>query len=247
MRNLLLLYTILFATILKAQESVTWVTGFEKVSNTEYVLSFEASITENWHLYALDLPEDGPLPTEFVFKNEGVAYELVGAITASESITEFDPIFEMELSYFDKKVSFRQRIRLLKPDTSQILGEINYQACDDKVCIFREESFDFNLSSNVVKPIAEKTIDAASKLKSEKLKINFKDKSLLDQNTNKGAGSGYFNLFLLGFLGGIIALLTPCVFPMIPLTVSFFLKHSGSKKQGVIRAVLYGFFILIFV
>ena len=245
MRNLLLLYTILFATILKAQEPVTWVTGFEKVSNTEYVLSFEASIIENWHLYALDLPEDGPVPTEFVFKNEGEAYELVGAITASESITEFDPIFEMELSYFDKKASFRQRIRLLKPETSQITGEINYQACDDKVCIFREESFDFNLSSDVVKPIAEKTIDAASKLKSEKLKINFKDKSLLDQNANKGAGSGYFNLFLLGFLGGIIALLTPCVFPMIPLTVSFFLKHSGSKKQGVIRAVLYGFFILI--
>ena len=245
MRNLLLLFTILFATILKAQEPVTWVTEFEKVSNTEYVLNFEATIIQNWHLYALDLPKDGPLPTEFVFKNEGLAYELVGAIEASESITEFDPIFEMELSYFDKKVSFRQRIRLLKPKISQISGEINYQACDDKVCIFREESFDFNLSSDLVEPIAEKNIDAASKLKSEKLTINFKDKSLLDQNTNKGEGSGYLNLFLLGFLGGIIALLTPCVFPMIPLTVSFFLKHSGSKKQGVIRAVLYGFFILI--
>ena len=180
MRNLLLLFTILFATILKAQEPVTWVTEFEKVSNTEYVLNFEATIIQNWHLYALDLPKDGPLPTEFVFKNEGLAYELVGAIKASESITEFDPIFEMELSYFDKKVSFRQRIRLLKSETSQISGEINYQACDDKVCIFREESFDFNLSSDLVEPIVEKNIDAASKLKSEKLTISFKDKSLLE-------------------------------------------------------------------
>jgi thiol:disulfide interchange protein DsbD len=134
---------------------------------------------------------------------------------------------------------------LLQAELGAVSGEINFQACDDKVCIFRNEPFRFVLDASKASAVAQKTVDPESLKKSQALQLSLKNKELLVQDQDQKSDNPLLNLFLLGFVGGLIALLTPCVFPMIPLTVSFFLKQSISKSSGVIRALLYGFFILL--
>ena len=231
--------------VLQAQDPVVWTTDFEKTSDTEYLLIFKASVQSKWHLYSQNLPKDGPLPTEFVFEGADTAFELLGKTEESKTVTAFDPIFEMDLSWFEGEAIFRQKIRLLQPEPGEVSGEINYQACDDKICIFRNESFRFVLDPSKALAAPQKTIDPESLKKSEALQLPLKNRELLTQNQNQKSDNPLLNLFLLGFIGGLIALLTPCVFPMIPLTVSFFLKQSVSKSKGVGRALLYGFFILL--
>ena len=229
----------------QAQDPVVWTTELKKLSDTEYLLIFQASVEPKWHLYSQSLPEDGPLPTEFVFEEEGTAYELVGKMEESETVTAFDPIFEMDLSWFEGEGTFQQKIRLLQAELGAVSGEINFQACDDKVCIFRNEPFRFVLDASKASAVYQKTVDPESLKKSQALQLSLKNKELLVQDQDQKSDNPLLNLFLLGFVGGLIALLTPCVFPMIPLTVSFFLKQSISKSSGVIRALLYGFFILL--
>ena len=230
---------------IQSQEPIVWTTDLEKVSDSTYLLKFKAKIQSKWHLYSQNLPENGPLPTEFIFKGAGKQFDLIGKTQEGKTKTAFDPIFEMQLSWFDYEGDFVQKIKLNNPDLALIEGEINYQACDDKLCIFRNEAFRFVLDQSKAVPEDKRVIDAGSKEKTTALKLDLKNKNLLVQDEQKTSDNPLFNLFLLGFLGGIIALLTPCVFPMIPLTVSFFLKQSGSKGKGVGRALLYGFFILI--
>lgn len=229
----------------QALDPVVWTTELKKLSDTEYLLIFQASVEPKWHLYSQSLPEDGPLPTEFVFEEEGTAYELVGKMEESETVTAFDPIFEMDLSWFEGEGTFQQKIRLLQAELGAVSGEINFQACDDKVCIFRNEPFRFVLDASKASAVAQKTVDPESLKKSQALQLSLKNKELLVQDQDQKSDNPLLNLFLLGFIGGLIALLTPCVFPMIPLTVSFFLKQSISKSSGLIRALLYGFFILL--
>lgn len=229
----------------QALDPVVWTTELKKLSDTEYLLIFQASVEPKWHLYSQSLPEDGPLPTEFVFEEEGTAYELVGKMEESETVTAFDPIFEMDLSWFEGEGTFQQKIRLLQAELGAVSGEINFQACDDKVCIFRNEPFRFVLDASKATAVTQKTVDPESLKKSQALQLSLKNKELLVQDQDQKSDNPLLNLFLLGFIGGLIALLTPCVFPMIPLTVSFFLKQSISKSSGLIRALLYGFFILL--
>ena len=239
-------FLLFFCTLgLQAQEPVVWTTDLEKITDMEYLLIFKASVQPKWHLYSQNLPKDGPLPTEFVFEGADTAFELLGKTEESKTVTAFDPIFEMDLSWFEGEAIFRQKIRLLQPEPGEVSGEINYQACDDKICIFRNESFRFVLDPSKALAAPQKTIDPESLKKSEALQLPLKNRELLTQNQNQKSDNPLLNLFLLGFIGGLIALLTPCVFPMIPLTVSFFLKQSVSKSKGVGRALLYGFFILL--
>lgn len=242
-KSFLLLF--LWVLGLQAQDSVVWKTDLKKITDVEFILEFTASIQPKWHLYSQNLPKEGPLPTEFEFEGAGIDFELVGKTVESESITAFDPIFEMDLSWFDGEATFQQKIRLLNPELATISGQIQYQACDDKLCIFRNEPFRFVLDASKVVDEEQKTIDSKSLKQTAALKLPLKNKELLDQNQDQKSENPLFNLFLLGFIGGLIALLTPCVFPMIPLTVSFFLKQSGNQRKGVGRALLYGFFILL--
>ena len=229
----------------QSPEQVVWTTALEKVSNDTYLLKFKAKIKPKWHLYSQNLPDNGPLPTEFIFKGQEGQFNLVGNTKEGKSKTAFDPIFEMELSWFDVEAQFEQKIKLLNPDLVSIEGEINYQACDDKLCIFRNEAFLFVLDNSKQVIREKKEIDTGSLEKISALKIDLKNKHFIDKKEQKKTDNSLLNLFLLGFIGGIIALLTPCIFPMIPLTVSFFLKQSPIKGKGFGLALLYSFFIFI--
>ena len=224
-------------------EPVKWTIETEKLSDTEYNLIYKAEIEDHWHLYSQHLPEEGAIPTEFIYDSiqKTKHFKLIGEAKESESITEYDKVFEMDLTYFDHEATFTQKIEVLDPELKQIESEISFQACDDEKCIFESEIVTFYLDETASSAAA--SIDARSKSLSEKLNLNVTgwEKHQIEEVKEKSN----FKIFILGFIGGFIALLTPCVFPMIPLTVSFFTKSAGNESKGTRDSILYGFFIFL--
>ena len=149
----------------------------------------------------------------------------------------------MDLTYFNDSAIFQQQIQVLDDRLTQIKVEINYQACDDELCIFRTETFALSLDGSVA--AVELDVDEKSQALSAELKLALTETQYLESATVKEGTNAPLNIFLLGFFGGLLALLTPCVFPMIPLTVSFFLKQSTTKSKGIFNALLYTFFIVL--
>ncbi|WP_340201968.1 protein-disulfide reductase DsbD family protein [Ascidiimonas sp. W6] len=246
MKRFIFLISVICTFFGYAQDPINWTSSVEKISDTEFILVFQAEIENGWHLYSIKEPKDlGPIPTSINFENKNNDFEVLGGPTESETITEFDKVFETELSFFDKKAIFKQRIQILNKATNQIKAWVEYQACDDEVCIFRDEEFLFSLDGSAVKQEAV-TLDAKSIALSNQLKLPLENKGVLSKDQKEITnGENYWGIFALGFLGGLLALLTPCVFPMIPLTVSFFTKSATTNKKGITNAILYGFFIVL--
>lgn len=226
------------------ENPVVWKTELNQLSDTEYELIVKGKIYDGWHIYSQFTAEGGSLPSEFDYKEVGKDYELIGSSQESKTNTEFSDIFGVEETFFKKEAIFTQKIKLLNPNVSQIKINLFYQICNE-VCIPADIDFIFSLNGEA--EVDETvSIDDRSKGFSAALKLNLKNKELLTQGQEKIYGSSsLWVIFALGFLGGLIALLTPCVFPMIPLTVSFFTKHSQKKSKGVANALLYGFFIVL--
>jgi len=247
MKKHLLILFVFFCMGIYAQtddEPVVWDYSWERRSDTKIEIQFKATVFEKWHLYGIELPEDGPLPTEFIFEIDSTKFALNEPIKQSIPKFEYDPIFEIDLSFFDGEAIFTQVVDLIDSSLDLIAGEIVYQACDDRVCIFRSENFAIALREGAT--ISSLELDQKSLERSKALTLNLKNKEYLKSSLNDSEKEyPFLNLFLLGFFGGIIALLTPCVFPMIPLTVSFFLKQAKSLRKGVSNALLYGFFIVL--
>ncbi|WP_243472658.1 protein-disulfide reductase DsbD family protein [Winogradskyella sp. MH6] len=227
-------------------DPVKWESSIKKLSNEEYELIYTASIDEHWHFYSI-VPADpdglGPIATEFTFLDKENNYELIGEIQESESIRIFEEAFGMEVNYFENQAIFTQRIKVLNPNIEVIKAEVFFQACDAEKCL-QPENFELNTALDGSKIAKEKVeIDEQSKQLSEELNLNVTGWDKYESQAVEG--KSYFTVFLLGFLGGLIALLTPCVFPMIPLTVSFFTKSSTDSKKGLFNSILYGVFIFL--
>ena len=246
LKILLVFFAVISAGYGQSDENpATWTYKVKKLSELEYELVFKGKIQEGWHVYSQYTAEGGSLPSEFTFGKAGEDYELLGKTTESKTITEYSDIFEVEETFFKKEAIFTQRIRLLRADVNQITVNLFYQICQE-VCIPMDELFQISLDGSAF-IMANKTLDQASIEASTALRLDLKNKELLDQNGLGGSSirSNLWMIFGLGFLGGLIALLTPCVFPMIPLTVSFFTKQSHQKAKGIANAALYGFFIVL--
>jgi thiol:disulfide interchange protein DsbD len=224
------------------EEPVVWESKVEQLAEDRYQLIFEADIAPNWHLYSQFSDPEGAIPTEFVF-DQTDSFKLVGNVTESKSVVDYDQVFEMDLTYFNDSAIFQQQIQVLDDRLTQIKVEINYQACDDELCIFRTETFALSLDGSVA--AVELDVDEKSQALSAELKLALTETQYLESATVKEGTNAPLNIFLLGFFGGLLALLTPCVFPMIPLTVSFFLKQSTTKSKGIFNALLYTFFIVL--
>ncbi|WP_047245593.1 protein-disulfide reductase DsbD family protein [Maribacter thermophilus] len=223
---------------------VIWSHEVNQLSDTEYELIVKGDIYEGWHVYSQYTDEGGSLPSEFTFYEVGADYELVGEAKESATLKEYSDIFEVEETFFKKKAVFTQKIKLLKPDVKKVKVNLFYQVCKE-VCIPVDIDFVFSLDGSEIDTTVA-VIDDKSKVLTSKLKLDLKNKELLTKGQeNIGSGSNLWIIFGLGFLGGLIALLTPCVFPMIPLTVSFFTKQSQKKSKGIANALLYGFFIVL--
>ena len=236
----------IFINIGFSQDPVSFTTKVNSISKTQYELIISTKIDSNWRLYSQFLTEGGALPTEFIFKNiSNNSYGLIGNTIESESITKFDPIFNLDQTYFIDSNTFKQVIEVKDLNFDKVFATIAYQACDDAVCIFRESDLVFNLDGSSQIMLNE-DLTALVSDDSNPLVIDLKNKELLENYSeeNNISGNNYFDLLILGFLGGLLALLTPCVFPMIPLTVSFF-TNKKAQSSSSFNAILYGLFIVI--
>ena len=226
-----------------SQDPITFETKVKKISENTFELVTTANIQNKWRLYSQNLLSGGAIPTEFIFDNKSQSIKLIGDVSESQSITKFDPIFQIEQSYFENQSTFTQLIETNKI-IDNIPAVIAYQACDDVVCIFREANLIFNFDGST---LAIDNIDLTSDIyeNNNALAIDLKNTELLSTINDSSAltSNSYLNLFILGFIGGLLALLTPCVFPMIPLTVSFFTSNK-SEQNSKFNAIIYGLFIV---
>lgn len=222
----LLLFCSSYAQI---HEPVKWSFNKEKISDSEYNLIFKASIDEGWHLYSQFIEDGGPIPTSFSF-TESPDYQLIETTIEPKSEEEWDPNFEMTLKYFSGEVTFVQAIKVLNSEALTVEGSLEFMACDNSQCLPPEiQEFKINVIGGEI--VEELTEDAST--------------DVTTTSGEDGEKQSLWKIFLLGIVGGLIALVTPCVWPMIPMTVSFFLKSSGDKKKGIKKAVYYGISIII--
>jgi thiol:disulfide interchange protein DsbD len=251
MKKLTVLFVLLswFCTSVSAQEfldPVEWDVKVEQESDDLYNILITAKLEAGWHLYSQEEAdvELGPIPTEFAYNNSPETFELVGKTQEPQVAPFWDPVFEAEIVFFEKKAMFIQKIKVINPDNLKILVEVYYSVCDDEKCLPPEtKSFEVGLSGGSATATSEELTEADLE-KTAALTIDIKGKDQLisdDEESEKG----YFTIFLLGFIGGLIALLTPCVFPMIPLTVSFFTKSAKNRQNGLANAIMYGLFIFL--
>lgn len=241
-----LTFIFLFVTLITnaqtEQDPVKWETSVEKISDTEYNLIFKATILDKWHLYSQYNPEDASLPLEITAVDEKPPFELIGKAEESETFKEYSDVWEKEEIFFKDKATIVQKIKLTNKDITTIKLNLFAQVCKE-VCINIDEDFTFSLTGE--KPVEEKIdVDERDKKLSQALKLELKNKDRLKGEKQQGK-TDLWTIFILGFVGGLLALLTPCVFPMIPLTVSFFTKQSENKAKGISNAILYGFFIVL--
>ena len=238
--NLKILF-ILIPLFCFSQEPIKWLTSVEKKSDNSYILYTTAKIQDNWRLYSQNLEEGGALPTEFVFEDESI-FDSFSIVSEPKPITKYDPIFQMDQSYFINEVIYSQEVVLKGNYKDDILTQnLYYQVCDDRVCIFQDVKLEYSLSNKQI--INTTSFDYSTV--SSSLNLDLKNSELLVneyENEMSNNFSRRINILILGLLGGFLALLTPCVFPMIPLTVSFF---STKNEQAKLYSSSYGFFIIL--
>ena len=223
-------------------EPVTWSYEVEKLTNLEYKITFDAEIIDGWKLYSQFSPEEGSVSTSFNYINKRLDYDADKIFNENPYIIGYDNVFKMDLFYFENEASFNQTISLLNRDINQIKIEIDYSSCDDELCIFRNETFNIILDSSK-KVQADESVSLDDIQKYNMLELDL-DKSSYS-NIDIVQSSNYFEIFIFGLLAGFLALLTPCIFPMIPLTVSYFIDQTKLKYSSATSASLYGVFIVL--
>ena len=260
----MLTISVAFSQIL---EPVKWKASVEKTSDKEALLVMTATIDKGWHLYSQFIPDGGPIKTTFVFE-PSTNYKTIGGVSEGKAIEYFDKNFEMQLKYFGDKAVFKQKISLNAAAAFTINGSVEFMVCDDEKCLPPELvnlKFDIPGTNQAIvtpapTPVADTTpsVDTLVKNIDTTRATSSSDQMLVADNgpmteLEPGCGElageevydGIWGIFLGGMIGGLLALLTPCVFPMIPMTVSFFIKRSGSRRKGMINAIIYALSIIV--
>ncbi len=226
-------------------EPVKWSFSSERISETEYNLVFKAKIEKKWHLYSVYSPENGPLPLFFDFKaNE--SYELVGKVKETpKPHVVHDETFKVDVKQFSDKATFKQKIKVAKVGDYTISGLLDGQACiDDGMCVPISKNFDIKISAS--DKIVEVKEEPVEETHIEKAETGDKEDKAELKETKKDTKKkkGLWAEFWIAFGFGLLALITPCVFPMIPMTVSFFMKGNKSRSAGLKQAYFFGFSIV---
>jgi len=251
MKKLITLLLIAFSTIANAQihNPVKWKTAVEKINDNEYYLVATASIEAGWKLYGQNIPPNGPVPTSFKYTQDPI-FELVGKTEESKPIVKHDKVFDMEIAYFYRQAVFKQRIKLLGEVTSiSIKAEVEFMSCDDSNCLPPDTvDLEFFLSGTAT---ANQGATPQFTFGNNTDANNTVPATTVSQTTPKAPATtpishqGLWTIFFISFLSGFAALLTPCVFPMIPMTVSYFTKQSKTKAKGIRNAISYGISIIV--
>ncbi len=222
-----------------------WEGAIKKITDTDYELSLTGYIDDNWHVYSQYTPEDlenglGPIPLFMDFKKLGKDYILDGPLEESETHREYSETWGFDEIFFKEIAILKQKVKLSNPAVKVIKAILYYQVCID-VCLNEEYYVVFDLTANKVEFIDnyDKWDAYTSKEKTKVIEDN------KDDDSSSPGSKGLWTIFFIAFLSGFAALLTPCVFPMIPLTVSFFTKQSENRAAGIKNAIIYGIFIVV--
>ena len=227
---------------------VKWTTQIEKKSNGNYILTFNGLIESGWHLYSQYTAEGGSLPLEILFKNQKGNFELIGKTKESKTKTAYNDIFEVNETFFEKNAQLTQEIKLTNPKLTKVEVSFDFQVCKE-ACINLEKNFTFLIPSQTAANVAEVPINT-TKIIVDTTEVT--TQKVIEKPTQSNSISddseeemGLWSIFIIAFFSGFAALLTPCVFPMIPMTVSFFTKQSKSKGAGIRNAIFYGVSIIV--
>jgi thiol:disulfide interchange protein len=241
-KNIFILLSVLIASASFSQiyQPVKWTVEKKNTGGKTAEIQIHATIDEGWHLYGLNLPTGGPHPTSIVFEKLENANK-VGELQATSKLQkQFDANFNMELNWYTNDAIFIQKIKFDDLSKVKIKGYIEFMACNDKSCLPPQKS-PFSLGTTMTNVPAKAVVPAKP---SDYWKPVIQElKSFGEGEGSAGVTSLWF-IFITGLIGGFLALLTPCVWPIIPMTVSFFLKRSGNRKLGQRDAVLYGLAII---
>ncbi len=238
----LLLTALTFISIsLHAQETpVTWTFKTVSLNDSTAELQFKATIKPNWHLYSQKHNNGIENPIEFSF-TPGKEYKRQGGVAEPKPIEHFDPMFGDTSKYFVNSVTFKQKIKILSNEDFVVKGKLRGQSCIDGRCVAIDQKFTFNVKGNpnLTQPVVEETPAEENPADTAAIAPAADTPQNADQPKEE---KSLLNFFLVAILGGLAGLLMPCVFPMIPMTVSFFMK-SGAK--GKFNAIFYGISIVI--
>ena len=247
--------------IAQIQEPIKFNTEWKQNTDTEAEIIFNAKIDNGWHVYSTELGEGGPISATFnIDKIEGA--EIIGKLTPiGNEIDEMDPIFGMRVRYFKDKATFIQKVKITDKNYL-IKGYLEYGACNDENCL-PPTSVDFNFNGTINNAVSNNEskdenineTETNGKLNLTPLKIGSAEKTdywkpVISELNSFGEHAGkesmsWIYIFLTGLAGGLLALFTPCVWPIIPMTVSFFLKRTKDKKKGIRDAWTYGASIVV--
>ena len=263
-KSLLFLCLLLTAFVVRAQilEPVTFKSEWKKVSDEKVEIVFTGTIDPGWHVYSTDLGDGGPISATFnVDKIQGA--EPVGKLKpVGKEISAFDKMFEMQVRYFEKTAQFVQELKLTG-GAYEVEGYLEYGACNDQNCLPPTQvSFSFKgAGAGTAQESAQLPVEEAAPMsggdadKSSASSASVSGqpdywKPVIDQLNSFGEtvsqrDLSWLYVFGMGFLGGLLALFTPCVWPIIPMTVSFFLKRTKDKKKGIRDAFTYGAAIIV--
>ena len=248
----------------KAQilEPAKWSFSAEKVTATEATIVLKVKIDKGWHVYSQQVVEDGPIPTSFKFDKSN-DYTLAGLVSEDpKPESAFDKNFNKQISWHENVSYFKQRVKFNKPSVT-VSGELEFMVCNDHQCLAPAQvKFNIPVKAAIEKEIpvtvakvtagkdnqqtaaaavlTDTTMGVQTPTASSAEPVKIVDKPAPVKNSNT-----LFGIFVLGFLGGLAAFFMPCIYPMIPLTVSFFTKKSGTKRKGIQSAVIYGLSIVV--
>ena len=230
MRKLILfIFLILLASFTSAQvyDPVTWDFGYEKTGDRQFELIFTASVEKNWHIYSMDIPDGGPIPTSFSFDTVP-GYKLIGkTYEVTNPVEVLDEAFGFKIKTFSTKAEFRQKISVVEPSFT-VKGAVNFMACNNATC----------------SPPKDVEFDII-------IKEQANSKAIASYDTGASESSGpvsdrrLLRFFLISLLAGFAGVLTPCVFPMIPMTVAFFSQGSDNRRKSVYKALIFGVSIIL--
>lgn len=236
---------------------VRWSFSAKQLKPDEVQLIFKATIDKTWHLYSQNIKPDGPVPTSFTFE-KSKNYELIGKVIEPKAIEENDPNFNMVLKYFANEAVFTQKIKVRSPADFKIKGFVEFMCCDDKQCLPPNEvDFSFSIKGNPAASASQALPGETTVTNGSKDTVTTTGTAAIENDTTVNAGTdvtiptdgtdqpkSLWGLFIISFLAGLAAILTPCVFPMIPMTVTFFLKEKNKAKAKT-QAVIYGLSIIL--
>ncbi|MCY2688681.1 protein-disulfide reductase DsbD family protein [Salinimicrobium sp. TH3] len=233
--------------VAQVQEAPEWqvkADNNDAAPGDEVTLTFTADIPQDWYMYSSDFdPDLGPMLTEFSFDPSG-KFELLGEILPVDPKEKYEEIWEGDVTYFTEKAVFKHKIKLID-EKPVISGSVTYQICSDVTgqCIPYESEFSIDLSGEKAGAVANAANPSNSSGQPPLKELEPFTNTFQPVEEEKG-WMGLMAFFLISFGAGLAALLTPCVFPMIPMTVTFFTKSSGSRSRGILNAIIYGVSII---